>query len=73
MKNNYRRINALFKMIDMELFYVISIGPYSNSLQANYNSGLSLKLTKLKFKSSVDADVNGFVNFNRGNIAIVLT
>ena len=73
MKNNYRRIKALLKMFpDIELFYVVDIRRYSNTLQAEYNPKLSLTILSLKFKS-IGIDKNGFTCFQRSNITITLT
>ena len=73
MKNNHRKIEVLLKMFkNIDLFYSVSIGRFSNTLQAEYNCDLALELPKLKFKLN-GIDVNGYINFIRGNISIVLT
>lgn len=73
MKANEKRIRALLTMFySIDSFYSITIGRYSNSLQAEFNPGLVREILNLKFKQ-LPFDANGYLNFTRGNITITLT
>jgi hypothetical protein len=55
-----------------DYFYNISISKYDVTLQGNYNSEVSKKLFKMKFKGEVDKDY-GYLIFKRNNIKVILT
>lgn len=72
MKNNYRRLNAIDKLLGMKNFYVISLSEFDLKLQGNQGSTLIAKLQKNHFKL-IEVSTDGYIEFQRGCINVTLT
>lgn len=72
MYNNYRRLQAVLRMITPETFYHASFTEFEVKLQGDYCSEVAKALLNIKFKNP-SLDDNGYVDFRRGNIRVILT
>jgi hypothetical protein len=71
MKNNYRRLNAILKLFDIDVFWSISVGTYDINLFADYSTTLIKLAYNHKFTSEIDE--RGWVILTRGMIKIKLS
>ena len=67
-KNNFKKL-SLFNLSD---FYTVTATNYNIKLQGDFNSSL-IKKIKLSKKWSESISENGYIEFKRSNIEIVLT
>jgi hypothetical protein len=72
MKNNYRRVSALLKMIPVNNFLSVNFGNYDCNLIAYFSPQIMTKVLSHKFKVVEDNDSH-FLKFRRGNITISIT
>jgi hypothetical protein len=72
MKNNYRRLQALAKFLDLDSFYCVSVRDIGVHLQGYYKESTVKILRASKFNFT-EFDANNYINFSRGNIKVCLT
>ena len=74
MKTQLRKLNRLIKIdcLNPDNYYVIDICKYDMKFQGKFNSDLAKNLTKL-FGDGKICDINGYVEFSKHNIKIILT
>ncbi len=72
MKDSKRRMMAILKIFDPELFYSISISKFGQvQLQGAFNNEVVIEAQRNKFIISVNP--SGYVSFKRGYYEITLT
>jgi len=71
MKNQLRKLNALSKMIDLSLFYDITVHEYNIQLQGKFHSKTVAALKKIKV-TNFGVMSNDYLSANRGSIQITL-
>lgn len=72
MKNQLRRLKALEKMIDLNVFYAIHFFTDEVCLQGKFDSSLVVALRALRFTGFAVND-NGHVVVHRPSVRVVLT
>ena len=72
MKNNYRRVSALLKMIPVNNFFSVNFGNYDCNLLAYYSPQMITKVLNCKFKIVEDGS-SDFLKFRRGNVQILIS
>lgn len=72
MKNNHRRLKALFKLIPEESFFSVNYGNYDITLIAFYSPGLVARIQRNKFRYS-ETVYSDFLKYQRGKISILIT
>jgi hypothetical protein len=73
MNNNMRRLYAISKMIDMNMFYSIDCRCTGIVLQGHYEREFVDRLKKRKFTGWKIGDDPSYIYGYRGNIEIVFT
>ncbi len=71
-KKQIRKLKALDNMIGLNKFYSIAFTSGEIELQGEYSSAIAAKIIKTKF-NHIKVDTQGYLNFTRNNINIVLT
>ena len=74
MKNNLRKLRLIERItrLDLSMFYDISIGRSGIRLQGKFNPELVKYFLKLRGVETA-VDDNGYIEFTKSNITIVLT
>jgi hypothetical protein len=73
MKDNLKRLVAIGKVIDLSMFYVISIYSDNIKLQCSFSRDMIKTLNRHKFNNFETDAENGWTVCRRNNIEVILT
>ncbi len=73
MKNQLRRLNAISRILDLQMFYTINYTSYRIRLQGEHDAQKVTMFMQKKFKPSGIDKGTGFLTLIRGSIEITLT